>query len=144
MQPHQCRGEDHLPQPAGNILPNAAVNVFGLLWGKHILLIHGQLVVHQDPQVLQSCSPVGWCPAYTGAWGFPHQGQGFEFPLVELNFMRFPCVYFSNLSRTLWMATQPSGVSCTAPSFISYVIRNINSCSYILNNIVTGKFLVLQ
>lgn len=37
----------------------------------------------------------------------------FHFPL--LNFMMFPSAHFSSLPRSLWMATEPSGVSATLP-----------------------------
>lgn len=34
--------------------------------------------------------------------------------------MSFLPAHFSNLSRSLWMATKPSGVSATPPSFVSF------------------------
>ena len=45
-------GEDHLPQTAGNAVPNAPQDTVGLLGHKSTLLAHGQLVVHQDPHIL--------------------------------------------------------------------------------------------
>ncbi|KAK4825450.1 hypothetical protein QYF61_027605 [Mycteria americana] len=53
---------------------------------------------------------IGACTSSLGA-GLLH------FPL--LNFMRFLSAHFSSLSRSLWMAVRPSGVSDTPPSFVS-------------------------
>ena len=39
-----------------------------------------------------------------------------HFPL--LNFMRLLSAHFSSLSRSLWMAAQPYGISATPPSFV--------------------------
>ena len=39
--------------------------------------------------------------------------------LPLLNFIRFLCAQLSSLSRSRWMAAQPSGVSTTPPSFVS-------------------------
>lgn len=52
MWPYQSRGEDedHLPWPAGDALPNAALEAVGFLCCKDILLAYAQLVVHQDPR----------------------------------------------------------------------------------------------
>jgi len=57
MCPHQegVEGEGHLPQPAGNILPNAPQDTVDPLGHKEEhLLAHGQPAVHQDFQVLLS------------------------------------------------------------------------------------------
>jgi len=51
---HQCwaEGKVHLPWPAGKVLYSAAQGPVGCLCCKGALLAHGQLGVHQDPQVL--------------------------------------------------------------------------------------------
>ncbi|KAK4830007.1 hypothetical protein QYF61_008177 [Mycteria americana] len=55
--------------------------------------------------------------AHTGACGCSSSGAGlFAF---LLNFMRFTPAHFSSLSRTLWVASHPSGISTTRPSFVS-------------------------
>jgi len=48
----KAEGKDHLPRLAGNVLPNAAQKVVGLLSHKVAWLAHVQLCVQQDPQVL--------------------------------------------------------------------------------------------
>ena len=54
MWPHCSRteGEDHLPQPVGHALFNAAQDMVGLPDCKCTLLAHVQLLIYQDPKVL--------------------------------------------------------------------------------------------
>ena len=54
MRPHKSRAEwdNHLPHPAGHLSPDAAQDTVGLLGCKCILLVHEQIFVHQNPQVL--------------------------------------------------------------------------------------------
>ncbi|GAB0178988.1 transmembrane protein 255B [Grus japonensis] len=48
----RAEGEDNLPRPAGHALLNAAQDTIGLPGHEGTLLAHGELVVHQDSQVL--------------------------------------------------------------------------------------------
>jgi len=52
--PHQGRveGEDHLPRPAADSLPDAAQGTISLFRGQGMLLTHIQHGVHQDAEVL--------------------------------------------------------------------------------------------
>ena len=52
--------------------------------------------------------------------------------LTLLNSMRFLSAQLSHLSRTCWMAAQPSGVSTTPPSLVSSVnlLRVHSVCSF--------------
>ncbi|KAK4810721.1 hypothetical protein QYF61_007695 [Mycteria americana] len=88
-----------------------------LLCGKGTLLAHVQLGVHQDllcKAAFQLGGPqhVYWCMGLFLPWC-----RTWHFPL--LNCMRFLSAHFSSLSRSLWMAAQPSGISATPPSFVA-------------------------
>jgi len=54
VRPHQCRvqGHDHLPPPAGHIIPDISQDTVGLLGHLGTLLAHVQLAVDQHPKVL--------------------------------------------------------------------------------------------
>lgn len=47
-----AEGKDHLPQPAGNALPNAVQDIITVACGMGTLMAHVQLGVHQNPQAL--------------------------------------------------------------------------------------------
>ena len=79
--------KDHISQPAGNGLPNAAQGAVGFVCFKGTLLVCAQLLVHQDLQVLL-------CQAAFQTVGpqhilvpevVPPQGQGFALLLAELH-----------------------------------------------------------
>ena len=54
VQPHEfsIKGKDQLPLSAGNAFPDAILDIISLRYSKGTLQAHGQLGVHQDPQVL--------------------------------------------------------------------------------------------
>ena len=91
---HQCwvEGKDHLPQPAGNALPNTAQEAAGFLCCQSTLLAHGHLDVHQDSQVL-FCK-VSFQTARLQAilmYGFiPLQVQSSALPILELHELSVP------------------------------------------------------
>ncbi|XP_066851872.1 lethal(3)malignant brain tumor-like protein 2 isoform X4 [Anser cygnoides] len=60
----------------------------------------------------RSASGVCWCLGL-----FLPRGRTLHFPV--LNFTGFSSAHFSSLSRSLWMAAQPPGVSAAPPSFVS-------------------------
>lgn len=111
-------GKDHPPQPAGDAPTNTTQNTISLLCQQSTLLAHGQLFVHQDPQVLlykASSQPFGpslyWCMGL-----FLTKHMTLQFPL--LNFMRFFLAHSSSLSRLLRTAAKPSGATATLFNFL--------------------------
>jgi len=56
VRPHQHRakGQGHIPQPAGHASFDAAQDMAGFLSREGTLLVHVQLPIHQDSQVLFS------------------------------------------------------------------------------------------
>lgn len=95
---HQCWAEEnnHLPQPAGNALPEVAQETFCF---KGPLLVHGQLLTSQLPHSI----PRGWVCSSPGArlgasWGSCwHVSSPFKIPLNG----------------------STSGVSASSPSFLA-------------------------
>jgi len=57
-QKGKVEGDNHLPCPAGHLSLDAAHDTLGPPGCKHTMLAHGQLFVHQDPQVLLCKTPV--------------------------------------------------------------------------------------
>jgi len=111
-------GQNHLPRPAGHAVFDAAQDTAGLLVCECTLSAEVQLFIHQYPQVLlraalnpfirQPVSIVGIAPTVV------------QYPaLALLNLMRFTWAHFSSLSRSLWMAFHPSGVSTAPFSLVS-------------------------
>ena len=118
---HQCWADvnNHFPQPAGSTLHNATLRAVGLLCHKGTLLTHGQQVAHKDPPVLlcraafKLSAPICyWCLGL-----FIPRCKTSDFS--SLKCMRFLFAYFSILSRSLWMAAQPSNISAIPPSSVS-------------------------
>ena len=122
MRPHQgsVEGEENLPRPAGHTPPNASQDAIGLLGSRGTLLAHGQPVTHQHSQVplstellsSRSAPSLYWCMGL-----FLPRCR--TLPLPWLNLIRFLSAQLSSLSRSVWMAAQPAGVSTTPPSFVS-------------------------
>lgn len=111
----------HYPWPAGNPLPKAAQETIGLLCHEGTCLAHGQPGVQQDPQVLlckAAFQPVGPQPVLVHEGFFSSLYRILHFQL--LNFIRLLLTCFSILSRSLWTAAQPSGVSTAPPNFIPF------------------------
>ena len=70
-------GRDYLPLSAGNAFPNAILDIISLRYSKGTLQAHGQLGVHQDPQVL-------FCRAASQLSGLQHVPvPGVVSPLAE-------------------------------------------------------------
>lgn len=79
--------KDHLPLPAGDVIPNAAQEAVGGLCPKGSLLPHGQLGAHQDLQgppyqaAFQLASPsLSWYMEL-----FLLRGRTLQYPFVELH-----------------------------------------------------------
>ncbi|KAK4824005.1 hypothetical protein QYF61_009219 [Mycteria americana] len=107
---HQSRveGQNPLPQPAGHAAFDAAQDTVGLVGCERTLLAHVQLFIHQYPQVLLHRAALNpfipqpvWIPGAALT----------QVHLAFLKLMRFTQAHFSSLSRSLWMASHPSGVS---------------------------------
>ncbi|KAK4824303.1 LOW QUALITY PROTEIN: hypothetical protein QYF61_013048 [Mycteria americana] len=52
VRPHQCRGDNHFPTPAGHTISDTSQDAIGLLGHLGTLLAHIQPAVDQHPQVL--------------------------------------------------------------------------------------------
>ncbi|KAJ7396420.1 hypothetical protein BTVI_145394 [Pitangus sulphuratus] len=77
-------GQDHLPQPAGNALPNVPQDTIGLLGHQYHSWLMDRLLSTRTPgHSMQSCFPLGQPPACTGVWGYSCPGAGPAFALVE-------------------------------------------------------------
>ena len=115
-----AEGKDHIPPPAGDILPNAAHNAI-VLCCQSILLAHVQLGVKQDPRSISARVLSSWV-TLSKKWClclFLPRCRPLHFPL--LNLMMFLSAYISSLQRSLWMVVHPCGL-LTAPSrFVSPV-----------------------
>lgn len=114
--PHQrwIERKYHLPWPADSIPPASAQDIISLLpyMGKGLAFV--QLGVLQGLQVLSSwlAPSLYWC---LGLLLSRYGALDFSF----LNIVLFLSAYFFSLSRSLWMAPQPSGMSVTPPSLMS-------------------------
>jgi len=110
---HQCwaEGKDHLPRPAGSNTPNAAQDAvkFSLPW-RHIA---GS--VCRDTHTLLRRAAFQLVSPQHVLGVIPPQRQSSALP--PLNFTRSLAAQFSSLSRSLWMAAHPPGVSATPLSF---------------------------
>lgn len=106
MWPHWfwVKGENHLSQPPGNVLPNGAWEAVGLLCYNAALLASVQFVVYQDPQVLlcKDALQLFRPSMYSHMALFLPRCRTLHFPL--LNFLRLLLAHFSSLSRFLWTA----------------------------------------
>jgi len=65
------------------------------------------------------CSQPLHPPACIDSGACPDPMQGLAFGLVELNVMRFAQAHLYSLSRFLWVASHPSGVSAAPLSLVS-------------------------
>jgi len=115
---HQSRveGQNHLPRPADHTSLDAAQDMVGLLGCERTLLGHIQLLINQHPQVLLSraaLNPFIPQPVLISGVG-PTQVWDLVLGLVLFNLTRFTQAHFLSLSRSLWMASHPSG-TLTAP-----------------------------
>jgi len=101
MQSHQgsVKREENQSRPTNHTSSNTPQDATGLLGQKGTVLAHDYPAVHQDPQV-----------------PFPY---ALPLHLPLLYFIKFLPAQLFSLSRSHWMAVQPSGVSATPPSFVS-------------------------
>lgn len=113
--------KDYFSWHASNGLPNASRDAVGLLRYEGLLLVNGHFLVHKDPKVLLSRAALQLLrPQHVLMPGvILTQYKTLHLPL--LNFMRFLSAQFSSLSRSLWAAAQPTGVTATPPGFVSSV-----------------------
>lgn len=121
MWPHWywVKGKNHLPQPPGNVLPSGAWEVVGRLCCNGAVLADVQFLLHQDPQVLLCKTAFQlFNPSLYSCMDLSLlKCRASHFP--SLNFLRLLLAHFSSLSRFLWTAEQPSGLSTTATRFVS-------------------------
>lgn len=82
------------------------------------------LVSIRTPRAFSAELLSSWMPsACPGTWDCSSLGADFL-----LNFMKLLIAHFSSLTRSLWIAAQPSGASATLPSFVSFV-NSLRLCS---------------
>lgn len=78
---HQCslEGENHLPEPAGNALPNAAQEAAGLPCSRVLCWVMLNSVSTRTPKSFSATVLSSLLAARTGAWGcsFPGKGPAF-------------------------------------------------------------------
>ena len=80
------------------------------------VLAHVHLPVPPGP-FQQGCAPSFHPPACTDSRGCHHPGAR-PCTWICLNLMKFSWTYYLSLSRSLWMATHPTGVSTTPHTLV--------------------------
>jgi len=101
-------GKDHFPWPSGNVFLNIASVLLAAFAARAHCCLTGTLSTG-TPSVLQNC----------------FQAIGLQRILVhvavcsQVQDLVFPSAEFLSLLRSLWMATQSSGILTTPPSFLS-------------------------
>ena len=100
-----------LLQPGMQFAPNAP----GVLCWLQV----AQLRVHHHPRALHSCFPAGSPPAHTAPGACSSPGPGLCSSLFPFfNDRKLLAAPFSSLSRSLWLATQPSAAGASPPSHV--------------------------
>jgi len=109
---YRAEGQDHLPSPADHASFDADQDMVGFLGWESTLLAHVQLAIHQYLQVFWDRPMLSlFIPQHVLVVG------GFSCPTcrtLHLDFlilMRFTCACCMSLSRSLCLASCPSGVS---------------------------------
>jgi len=101
--PTRAEWHDHLPQPAGHTSVNAAYDTVGTL------LVHIQLASHSRSFSAELCFITFSSLNLYWYWEWP-QPRCKNSHMAVLNLMRFSWAHCSSLSKSLWMASYPSGI----------------------------------
>jgi len=137
----RAEGQNQLPQPASHAAFDAAQDTVGLLGCERTLLAHVKLFIHQYPQVLLDRATLNTFISQSVLLQEVSPTQMRTLYLGLLKLMRFTQAHFLSFSRSLWMASHPSGLS-TAP--LSLVKMLIKSQLFVLYSLICHRFYVFH